>query len=430
MKIRLPMHPRLKGWFQLYTFLAKCRWAIFVGVAALVLGIIVAMMWPVGSRIWLILNGMILVISLILVVRDWRDIARRETDLYIVNVQPRTILSRIQMSDAYSCWQLIEFHEQYAIYSDEVNKLLCTTKLDTKIVRDKYHISEPVRTLAPFILRTEFQRGAAIFNSSKVRLMTDIIKETFTKHLPVSLQETDYFSSICTNEMSWKQVISRSRGTVILDGLTLISNKRILYDYAESPCSNHIGMGTLAFTLDGKMITSIQTYESAQSPGFMMPSGTGSADWSDLTPGISLQDFVTRAMERELLEECGLRGRPVPVVTEIVGFVRHVNRGYKPDFFGVSLIGVSSNELRIAKEERWFIADIIATKVTKATAEELGDALEQFRETHEPTFSIVLYLNLCFLLSRLKEDKNLFVKLSKALQSRNPNTKLGSSNMR
>ncbi|SDG28571.1 hypothetical protein SAMN05421505_10340 [Sinosporangium album] len=49
-------------------------------------------------------------------------------------------------------------------------------------------------------------------------------------------------------------------------------------------------------------------------------------------------------MERELAEETGVGGHDVRS-TRVVGFGRWIERGAKPEFFGVSYLSISSREL-------------------------------------------------------------------------------------
>ena len=83
-----------------------------------------------------------------------------------------------------------------------------------------------------------------MINEAKIRLKSDLnINEN--GFAPVILQPTDYFSSICTNELTMTEVSSRaSQGERIYDGFSLMSKDKIILDLSESLCSNHIGISS------------------------------------------------------------------------------------------------------------------------------------------------------------------------------------------
>jgi hypothetical protein len=204
--------------------------------------------------------------------------------------------------------------------------------------------------------------------------------------------------------MTCREVWSRKTRTRIFDGLGFMSNNQILLDLSESKCSNHIGVSTLAFTRDGKMVVTVQSASSAQSAGLLAPSGSGSADLEDLQQaGNDFHTFLTRAMERELLEECGLANAGAGLVrTRLIGYARLLDRGGKPEFFGVSLLDVPFATLRVTGKEAVFIADIMDIRVNQAKRSEFESALNRFRREHQAGFSFLLSLQLQFLVDTLQ----------------------------
>jgi len=199
----------------------------------------------------------------------------------------------------------------------------------------------------------------------------------------------------------------------LFDGLSFISNNGIILGFQESKCSNHIGVSTLAFTSDGKMVITIQSAESAQSAKLLAPSGSGSADLNDLKQQPkTFQTFIASAMERELLEECGIINDGDELgKAHLIGFARLLNRGGKPEFFGVSFLNVPFDSLRITSKEAVFIADIAGIRVNRKKIQEFKDALNRFRKEREGTFSFLLYLNLRFLEDYLDSSPNSFLEL-------------------
>jgi 8-oxo-dGTP pyrophosphatase MutT (NUDIX family) len=71
----------------------------------------------------------------------------------------------------------------------------------------------------------------------------------------------------------------------------------------------------------------------------------------------TLQDIVRRGMERELQEETGIRQDEV-LRTKVIGFARWLERGAKPEFFGVTELSATTDDLkqqrRMTSDERLY----------------------------------------------------------------------------
>ncbi|CAG0993689.1 hypothetical protein ANRL3_02962 [Anaerolineae bacterium] len=407
-----PIIHRLRGIIQLHLFLFGFRWEYVVGIAGFALGTLGSIIEPPVSIFGLSVAVISALLGLILFWKDTLEIRRAEKDLYEVRITSDRLKS-LQKSSKYSGHKVINFHERYAIYSSEVNQLLGNKNLEFEFESKKFRMNQVARSIAPFVLRTAFKSERILFNSPKVRLKSDLTTTGMLSGSKVLLQQTDYFSSICTNEMICKEVWSRRANAQIFDGLSLMSNNRILLDLIESKCSNHIGISTLTFTNDGKMIVTVQSAESAQSAGLLAPSGSGSADIEDLE-GVStnFQDFITNAMARELIEECGLVDNIDGLVkTRLIGFSRLLNRGGKPEFFGVSFLNISFDALRITGKEAVFIANIMEIRVNQTNITEFKSALNRFQREHQGRFSFLLYIHLKFLMDYLESSPNFLLSL-------------------
>jgi hypothetical protein len=255
-------------------------------------------------------------------------------------------------------------------------------------------VQEWVKNVAPCLLREAFLGKSVLYNSPKVRLASDLLLDSLEKETPVlTVQETDYFSSLCTNEAVLRRVYRRAE-----PHKPILTEFRFLYPDGEctgkpavlatlrqSPCANHVGVSTIGITEDGHVVWNRQSGRSAQSANRIAPSGSGSANLADLRNGESLLDFLTRAMERELREECGI-ARKIPVRTEIVGFARILHRGGKPEFFGVSKIGCRKTDMGIpAREEK------------SAPDRNILEEIDVLRQTFGGAFSFLMHLNALFL---------------------------------
>ena len=193
-----------------------------------------------------------------------------------------------------------------------------------------------------------------------------------------------------------------------------MSNNGIILDLQQSHCSNHLGVSVLAFTSDGYMVVTVQTSESAQSPNLYTPSGSGSADLKDFRK--NPKTFIISATERELMEECGLiddakQRKSSLVRTHLVGFARNLNRGGKPEFFGVSFIDVPFRSLRVTRKEAVLITDIKDIRSEISQIDKLKMNLQKYRNEKYDVMSLALYLNLLFVEDYLGSYPLLFQKL-------------------
>lgn len=118
-----------------------------------------------------------------------------------------------------------------------------------------------------------------------------------------------------------------------------------------------IGISTLAFTSDDLLVLAQQSENNSASGGLIAPSGSGSLEPDDLASAgdhPSLQQVLIRGMERELCEETGISSNDV-LETRIIGFGRWLERGAKPEFFGITRLRILARDLdslRISPEER------------------------------------------------------------------------------
>ena len=72
--------------------------------------------------------------------------------------------------------------------------------------------------------------------------------------------------------------------------------------------------------------------------------GSGSMDYKDLKGCKTLQQFLIKGIERELHEESSA-GFAIKE-TKLIGYGRIIERGTKPEFFGITYLTCSKDELR------------------------------------------------------------------------------------
>lgn len=223
---------------------------------------------------------------------------------------------------------------------DDVNKYLFYNAKDiTVTVNGKYRLPKEYKDILRFSLDKKLRSGRRFFDAMKYRLYSSI--EVGTKE--VTLQKTRYFYSFATNENAFKRIRSyRSLAFRFDGGNALFGDDGKLLSNEMSYLSNHIGASTMAFTKDGYMIIGRQNKENNINGGRAVPSGSGSINASDLRS--NLEDTAVENMNRELREECGI-AKKTKIETKLIAYGRFVNRGMKPDFFGVSFIDCTKDDL-------------------------------------------------------------------------------------
>lgn len=313
----------------------------------------------------------------------------------------------LRPSDTYEGYELIERGGPFAIYSPEVNDALGRTQLPLERRHETFEPPAKARELLPFLTQIKADQGTIVYNDPKVRLISDLTLAHVQAGAPVEVQPTSYFNGLCTNDITCRKIYKGDE--LIYDGLEFMSRDGVVRDFVDSDCSNHVGSCTIAITNDGKFVIPAQSLRAAQYPGMLMPSGSGSADVVDLDHSSTLQELMIRSMERELLEETGLEPYRTDLVeTKLLGYARLLERGGKPDFFGISLLkvpfyAVSSNTMTALR------VDLPRISSDREDLPRLLASLAGMREGNRGLISTSLYLNLLLLEDYLERHADEFL---------------------
>jgi len=405
---------RIKEKIHIYRFLLRFSWLYIASMIGFVAGIFAAIIEPPILIIGFVLTLISSLFGVVQFASDIRDMNRRSSRFYAIDVNP-SILRSLKPSDTYKDYRFVNLKEHRALYSPSLNKLIAATSLEFKMEKEEFRLSPEAMKIAPFAILRKSGEGRIIFNDAKVRLKTDPMIKTFESNEQVMLQPTHYFATLCTNDITCKEIWERETKVKMYDGLSFMSNNGILLDLQQSKCSNHLGGSVLAFTRDGFLVILVQSKESAMSPNLLAPSGSGSFDFRDFEH--NPRNFIIDALERELTEECGLvsdikKGKKIHIRTRLIGFARDMDRGGKPEFFGVSCMDIPFESLKIAKDEAVFASDIDGIRNRVSNTEELMEDLARYIRRNRNKMSFPLYLNLTFLIDFLRTYPLLFADMT------------------
>jgi hypothetical protein len=209
---------------------------------------------------------------------------------------------------------------------------------------------------------SERARDAKTFNGLVVGLGTDL-PEVGVQNPRVELLRCRYFDFIRTNVFASHDVYHAGDGR-IFSGRDLFIHRGRLESISDSQLANVVGVSTLAFCSDGKLLLTAQTRKSLGSPGLLAPSGSGALEQRDLDGGGCLQDILVRGVVRELQEETRVKQSELgEAKTEIIGYGRWLSRGAMPEFSAVTVLlsesrAVSSRPVSFI--ERPWVAGVIA----------------------------------------------------------------------
>lgn len=258
----------------------------------------------------------------------------------------------------------------YGLHDASLNlELLKASLSDTKVpikIGPKFLAYDPTdlsdSQLLSFVKSQKTGGGTKLFNSKKVRLSSSI---GVGANAVVYISETDYCSSLLTDQLSFQQIYHDSDPKKwVYNGYSYFYDDKaatLLPLEHANQMSNQLGASTIAFSRDGTLLLVQQTRSNAQSVGLIAPSGSGSLDWEDVGERKDLLSIVATGAARELVEECGLDVKetesdhsiPSALVAEkflrIFGFSRMVHRGGKPEFYCVSVLPFDALEIQEAK---------------------------------------------------------------------------------
>ncbi|MGI6348303.1 MAG: hypothetical protein ACOXZ0_00075 [Eubacteriales bacterium] len=220
------------------------------------------------------------------------------------------------------------------------------------IESQSYRLPEEIRLLVPRIMRHNLKKGNKyIYNGQLLRQNQSMYFNEQGKIDPLTLSRVGYYDGQCTHEIVYKNFVSRDHVGVTSGKVLMLNEENQLRPIEHSHSALFLGASTLVFTKDHKILIALQGTKAKVNPNRYVPSGSGSVQWhSDyrVTGYTVLEDVLIHAMEREFCEEWNLPDRSINNIrlkTAIIGYCLLIERGGKPDYFGLTYLDMTYEEL-------------------------------------------------------------------------------------
>jgi len=225
-----------------------------------------------------------------------------------------------------------------------------------------YRLDPRIKELA-FGFTTSQIRSGALWNSPALGLASDL--PTLGDTSEVLVRVCDYFDHIGSDLLATYDIRAGSSNSTFNGRDLVVTGNGTLRPLRGSWLANLVGVSTLAFTSDGKLVLVWQSSKNYNSPGLFAPSGSGALSPSDLVNAGDLQNLVMQGANRELCEETGIRPSEISA-SKALGFARWLSKGGMPEFYGYTLLKLSSDELdlrEIPPGERRFTGERLTVRL-------------------------------------------------------------------
>jgi hypothetical protein len=320
-------------------------WTLFMGTVLSLVGLLAIGLDALGAK------GVAAVLAIAALVPMAIDLTRLRADLRGVMPTDQVVPDPMESFERFGAGRLARDNAVDEAAPWEHTQV--SDELPGFVLRGDLAIAKPA-VVAWF--RNNRPRGApAPFNGPCVRLATDLSADTSV----VALQTVGYFDLIASNYVAGRRWFAGDGTRVVLDvNARVVDPERHLVPLAESDLANTVGVSTICLTEDGWMVIVVQGAGALSSARLAAPSSSGGLEPGDLVHGRTFARALAAGMERELLEEHGLlRARPPRMSTRVLGHGRWIEKGGKPEFFGVTKLHAALGDLdiRVDLAERGYV---------------------------------------------------------------------------
>jgi hypothetical protein len=363
---------------------AKADYFGFIGarewpLAASGLGVVLGVVTILPSAVGVVLSALALALGIATFTRDVRLLRRRWAGFEFTAIAAPFPAADLPPPAAYppSAYLAVPARGT-ALVSAGIDRDLWAEQHTIALAEEPYRLPPSLKATAPHVLPLR-ARGRLLFNGPIIGMRGDPLPAAGTRPAPIRLHRGRFFDAVCSNELGTLRITRADGEEYDLRKAELTDSAGALRTLGGSALADLVGVSTVAFTTDGKLVTVRQSSLNSASGLLLAPSGSGSLEPRDLrSPDGGTRRFLHTAlcagMDRELCEESGLRPADIRS-TRLVGFARWMERGAKPEFFGLTELRVGSAEVtgrRPVSGERLYSAGLTLFDVDLAV---IGAAL-------------------------------------------------------
>ncbi|MFD2469916.1 hypothetical protein [Amycolatopsis silviterrae] len=361
-------------------FVGAGEWPVAVSALGVVLGAVTILPSAFGVAVSIVA----LLLGLLTLVRDIRLLRKRWAGYEFTAIAAPFPIAETPPPRAYPDSQYVAIPARgTALVSDGIDAALTESTFSITLAEDPYRLPAKLKATAPHVLPLR-ARGRLLFNGPIIGMRGEPLPASGARPAPIALHRARFFDAVCSNELASLRITNTADGREYdLRHEELTDSSGALRSLAASTLADLIGVSTIAFTSDGLLVVVRQSARNSASGLLLAPSGSGSLEPQDLlTPQggtrRNLHTAVSAGMERELCEEAAVRPDEISS-TRLTGFARWLERGAKPEFFGVTQLSVDSAELtsrRTKSAERLYSAGVTVLEVDLAAlGQELTDGV-------------------------------------------------------
>lgn len=361
-------------------FVGAGEWPVAVSALGVVLGAVTILPSAFGVAVSIVA----LLLGLLTLVRDIRLLRKRWAGYEFTAIVAPFPIADTPPPSAYPDAQYLPIPARgTALVSDAIDAALTDTTFSITVSEDPYRLPAKLKATAPHVLPLR-ARGRLLFNGPIVGMRGEPLPVTGARPAPIVLHRARFFDAVCSNELASLRITNSADGREYdLRNEELTDSSGALRTLAASTLADLVGVSTIAFTSDGLLVVVRQSARNSASGLLLAPSGSGSLEPRDLLTAQggtrrTLHTAVCAGMERELCEEAAVRPSEVSS-TRLTGFARWLERGAKPEFFGITQLSVDSTELtsrRAKGAERLYSAGVTVLEIDLAAlGQELTDGV-------------------------------------------------------
>lgn len=290
------------------------------------------------------------------------DYSRYRKALATTEFQPRVTDSFVDVEAASRADDRFEFRSfanGSVLMDRHLSKLLRANEVSAHVRSDRYRPPVELRELGERYQETLHARSKTLFPGPMLGLASDLGQTMGDTVSRVDFQPGTYYEHVRSDLLATEEVIQDGRPRGDLGVRLFIDRHGRCRDFRDSWLFNGVGTSTIAFTIDGKLVTVSQSEANVDSAGLLAPAGSGALEPQDagaLTE-LPMRELVLNGAVRELAEESGVERHEI-ATSHSLGFGRWLDKAGRPEFYAVSFLTVDSHELgrrAISRSERGFV---------------------------------------------------------------------------